>query len=206
MFRDDEDRVGFLAVVGEACGRFGLAVHGYCLMGNHYHLLTGTPRGNLARAVGWLQVTYTVRFNRRHRRCGHLFQDRFKAQLINADAYARHLSVRPPQPGAYRNRRKAVPSGGRRFFTLPLSSHRAYAGTATTGSHRLGCRWRGWASGTSGSGRTSRLAAAYRRDIASCFGGPIASPSPSFAAAWCWAGKSCGEGEGVVRGDAGGPA
>src|SRR5436853_4972155 len=74
VFRDDEDRGRFLAVLGEASGRFGAAVHGYCLMGNHYHLLLGTPRGNLSQAVGWAQVTYSVRFNRRHRRCGHLFQ------------------------------------------------------------------------------------------------------------------------------------
>ena len=60
-------------------------------MPNHYHLLTQTPRGNLSQAVGWLQATYAARFNRRHRRCGHLFQGRFKAHLVDADAYARPL-------------------------------------------------------------------------------------------------------------------
>ena len=60
-------------------------------MPNHYHLLVETPRGNLSRAVGWLQTTYTIRFNRRYRRSGHLFQGRFKAQLVEADAYAMEL-------------------------------------------------------------------------------------------------------------------
>jgi len=58
-------------------------------------LLVETPRGNLSRAIGWLQTTYTVRFNRRHRRSGHLFQGRFKAHLVEADSY---VSVTPSTP------------------------------------------------------------------------------------------------------------
>src|SRR5947209_3080274 len=76
VFRDERDRERFLEAAGEMAGRFGAAVFGYCLMPNHgstelaevYHLLLGTPRGNLSRAMQWLQGTYTARFNRRHRR------------------------------------------------------------------------------------------------------------------------------------------
>ena len=88
VFRDDQDRQRLLAALAEAVERFGLRVHAYCLMPNHYHLLLGTPRANLSRAMAWLQTTYTARFNRRHRRSGHLFQGRYKAQLVEADAYA----------------------------------------------------------------------------------------------------------------------
>ncbi len=80
VFRDDDDRRLFLRTLGEMVEQFGVRVTAYCLMPNHYHLVVGTPRGNLSRAMGWLQVTYTVRFSRRHRRSGHLFQGRFKAQ------------------------------------------------------------------------------------------------------------------------------
>jgi REP element-mobilizing transposase RayT len=69
--------------------RFGVAIHAYCLMLNH--LLLHTPRVNLSAAVGWFQTTYSVRFNRRHRRSGHLYQGRFKAHLVEADGYARQL-------------------------------------------------------------------------------------------------------------------
>src|ERR1039457_3861023 len=106
IYRDDEDRRRFLETVGEAATQFGLRVHAYCLMPNHYNVLVGTPRGNLSRAMGWLQATYTARFNARHRRRGHLFQGRFKAQVIDADEYGRwlveyvHLNpVRPRQRG-----------------------------------------------------------------------------------------------------------
>ncbi len=77
IFRSDKDRKLFLKTLGESVEIHGLIVHAYCLMPNHYHLLLETPFGEPSRAVGWLQTTYTVRFNRRHRRTGHLFQGRY---------------------------------------------------------------------------------------------------------------------------------
>ena len=53
-------------------------------MGNHFHLLAQTPQGNLTRWMHWLMVSYTVYFNRRHRRSGHLFQGRYKSFLVGS--------------------------------------------------------------------------------------------------------------------------
>ena len=62
------------------------------------------------RGSGWLQTTYSVRFNRRHRRSGHLFQGRFKAHLVEEDAYARELikymHLNPVRP---KDKRKPIP-------------------------------------------------------------------------------------------------
>ena len=91
IFRDDKDRGRFLETLAEVVPQFGLRLHAYCVMPNHYHLVLGTPRANLSRAMGWLQTTYTARFNARPRRSEHLFQGRFKAQLVEADEYARWL-------------------------------------------------------------------------------------------------------------------
>ena len=85
IYRDVTDRQLFIKTLSEAIETFDLRLHAYCLMANHYHLLLGTPRGNLSRALAWLQSTYTARFNARHRRRGHLFQGRYKAQLVEAD-------------------------------------------------------------------------------------------------------------------------
>ena len=74
IYRSDRDRQRFLETLAETVREHGLRLHGYCLMPNHYHLLVETPRGNLSRAIGWSQTTYTIRFNRRYRRSGHLFQ------------------------------------------------------------------------------------------------------------------------------------
>lgn len=86
VFRDDKDREMFLDTLEEACARTGWQAHAFCLMGNHYHLLIETPEANLVAGMKWLQGTYTQRFNIRHKLWGHLFQGRYKAIPVEADA------------------------------------------------------------------------------------------------------------------------
>jgi REP element-mobilizing transposase RayT len=168
----------FLETLGQACDRYGLVVHGYCLMPNHYHLLVQTPRGNLSQAIGWLQVTYSVRFNRRHGRGGHLFQGRFEAHLIGADDYARQLvryvHLNPVRP---RDRRKPVPADRLEFFeAYRWSSHRAYAGTTAEVPAWLCLEWLSYWLGSSPGRTTAAARRQYRRDIRGAFGEKIVSP------------------------------
>jgi REP element-mobilizing transposase RayT len=86
IFSDSEDRRRFLRTLGQACERTGWRVHSFVLMRNHYHLLLETPEPNLSRGMHWLQTTYTVRHNRRHNLRGHLFQGRYKAIPVEAEA------------------------------------------------------------------------------------------------------------------------
>jgi len=65
--------------------RFRVRVHAYVLMTNHYHLLLETPQANASRAMQWLNVSYSIWFNRKHRRCGPLFQGRFKSVLVDGE-------------------------------------------------------------------------------------------------------------------------
>jgi len=74
IFRDDGDRELFLKTLEQACERTGWRVHSYVLMGNHYHLLLETPAPNLSVGMQWLQSTYTIRHDGKHRLRGHLFQ------------------------------------------------------------------------------------------------------------------------------------
>src|SRR5947208_1198738 len=82
IFRDDRDRVRFLELLPIWQGRFRIRLHAYVLMPNHYHLLVQTPEANLSRAMQWLNVSYTVGFNRRHDRVGHVLQGRYKAVIV----------------------------------------------------------------------------------------------------------------------------
>jgi putative transposase len=91
IFRGETDRELFLQTVGEMLERFAVDLMAYVLMPNHFHLLLRTPAGNLSQSVGWLQTTYTIRSNRKNGRSGHLFQGRYKAQVVEADAYATSL-------------------------------------------------------------------------------------------------------------------
>lgn len=92
VYLDDGDRQLWLDTLGEACDRFGWIIHSYCLMTNHYHFLVETPNGNLSRGMRHLNGVYTQRFNRKHNLSGHLYQGRFKAILVQADAYLLELS------------------------------------------------------------------------------------------------------------------
>ena len=87
IFEDDENRKLLLETLGEVIGQFNWVCYAWCLMDNHYHLLIQTPDGNLSKGMRQLNGVYTQASNRRHKRVGHLLQGRFKAILVDGDAY-----------------------------------------------------------------------------------------------------------------------
>jgi putative transposase len=92
IFRDDQDRTLFLALLAEEVTRCRWILHDYSLMGNHYHLSIGTPECNLSKGMHRLLSRYAQRFNRRHGRRGHLFQERFKSVLVEEATHATVLT------------------------------------------------------------------------------------------------------------------
>ncbi len=92
IYEDDVDRLSFLQLLGQVVEEWNWICHAYCLMTNHYHLLIETPDGNLSKGMRHLNGVYTQASNRRHNRSGHLFQGRYKAILVNADAYLLELT------------------------------------------------------------------------------------------------------------------
>ena len=87
IFYDTRDYKKFLEILGKTTERFKIEIHAYVLMPNHYHLLLHTKNANLSKAIQWLSVSYTVWFNKKHNRIGHLFQGRFKSFIIENDKY-----------------------------------------------------------------------------------------------------------------------
>jgi REP element-mobilizing transposase RayT len=92
IFLNDDDRDDWLDVLGIVCTRFNWVVHAFCQMTNHYHLLVETVDGNLSGGMRQLNGLYTQRFNRRHNLVGHLFQGRYKAILVQKEAYLLELT------------------------------------------------------------------------------------------------------------------
>ena len=82
IFLDDVDRHDFIRTLAESCQKTGWQVHAFCLMRNHYHLVLETPNANLVSGMAWIQSTYTIRLNNRHRLTGHVLSGRYKAQLV----------------------------------------------------------------------------------------------------------------------------
>jgi len=106
VFRENRDNEMFLDTLEEACGRCGWRVHAFVLMGNHYHLLLETPYANLVDGMRWLQGTYTKRFNIRHKLCGHLFQSRYKALLVDPsenyfETVCGYIHLNPARAGCF---------------------------------------------------------------------------------------------------------
>ena len=92
IFKEKEHYLAFLETVEEASNRFQSIVHAYCLMGNHYHLLIETPLANLGRVMRHINGVYTQRYNRLKKTDGPLFRGRYKAILVDRDAYLLQLT------------------------------------------------------------------------------------------------------------------
>jgi REP-associated tyrosine transposase len=92
IYRDDSDRELFLEKLKVSLEIYGVAVHAYVLMGNHFHFLIQTPKANLSEFMRHFNIAYTVAYNRRHNRVGHLYQGRYKAILVEGDIYLLELS------------------------------------------------------------------------------------------------------------------
>jgi putative transposase len=87
VFFTEHDRRMYLGILVSQCRRYGLALHGYCLMSNHVHLVvTPDQVQSLARAVGRAHWIYAQKLNRRLSRSGHLWQGRFYSCPMD-DAY-----------------------------------------------------------------------------------------------------------------------
>ena len=103
VFLDDEDRLRFLATLKDYHDRYGIIVHEYVLMDNHYHLVMETPGGNLVKVMHGINGGYTGYFNRKYGRAGHLFQGRYKAILVDKESYlvelSRYVHLNPVRAG-----------------------------------------------------------------------------------------------------------
>lgn len=91
IFRDDKSYSAFLSLLGELPERYGVRLHGFALMPNHFHLLIQTPNANLSRAVSHVSSQYVKWLNDRHGWDGPLFRGRFRSRLVDDDVHWRHL-------------------------------------------------------------------------------------------------------------------
>jgi len=103
LFRDDRDRDDFLRRLGSLAESGTLTVYAWALLPNHVHLLVRTGTRPLARTMRSLLTGYAGAFNRRHRRAGHLFQNRYRSIVVEEEAYflelVRYLHLNPIRGG-----------------------------------------------------------------------------------------------------------
>jgi REP element-mobilizing transposase RayT len=99
IFAGDEDKAALRTLFSKLFTRYNFIFYAYCIMDNHYHLLLETPDGNLSRGMQSLNGTYAQVFNEKYERCGHLFQGRYKAYLVEKESYlltvSRYIVLNP---------------------------------------------------------------------------------------------------------------
>lgn len=92
IFFEETDFELFINILSDVCHSYHCSVHAYCLMSNHYHLLLETSNPNLSKIMRQLNGVFTQSMNRKHRHVGHLFQGRYKAILVDKEAYLLEVS------------------------------------------------------------------------------------------------------------------
>jgi len=130
LFQVDQDQERYLFYLAESLQRYDVRLYLFCLMRNHVHLVLETPRGNISQFMQRFHTAYTVWFNRRHQRSGHLFEGRFGASLVTEDEYilklSRYVHLNPVFVSAYaeKTRRERL----LHLRSYAWSSYPSYAG------------------------------------------------------------------------------
>ncbi len=103
IFQDKEDRTRFLEILDSVKKRSRCMIYGYCLMGNHVHLLIAEIIETVSQIMKRLGSAYVYWYNRKHDRVGHLFQGRFHSEPVHVDEYLltalRYIHQNPVKAG-----------------------------------------------------------------------------------------------------------
>jgi len=102
-FRSDADRQIFYDCLAAAMPRYGVQIHAWCLLSNHFHVLLFSERGRLSDAMRFLGSRFTQRINYRDGRDGPIFRGRFTSVAIESDAHlvraSRYIHRNPVEAG-----------------------------------------------------------------------------------------------------------
>ena len=128
VFRSSVDKQDFLSRLKFIQEKFNLLIFAWCIMNNHYHLFVQTGKVSLADCMRSLLTGYAVNYNRRHKRKGYLFQNRYKSIVVDADEYflslVRYIHLNPVKA-------RVVPLGGLKNY--PWGGHGEVVGVNNVG-------------------------------------------------------------------------
>jgi len=103
IFLDDSDYTRFMDLLTDVVEEFRMECWSYCVLPNHYHLAVRPTLPNLSNAIKALNSSYAQWWNKRHETVGHVFQGRFKDQIVDRDEYGlalcRYIALNPVRAG-----------------------------------------------------------------------------------------------------------
>ncbi len=103
IFLDEQDKSRFVEILNDKKKSVSFYLQAFCLMDNHVHLMISEGVDDIARVMKRITVSYVYYFNKKYKRIGHLFQDRFRSEVVEDDNYvlslARYIHQNPVKAG-----------------------------------------------------------------------------------------------------------
>lgn len=103
IFHDDEDNEKFLKILKWNKKKSGFSIYGWCILGNHVHLLFRQGKEDISITMKRIGVSYAWYYNRKYNTTGHLFQDRYRSENIDNNGYfitvVRYIHFNPVKAG-----------------------------------------------------------------------------------------------------------
>jgi len=93
LFKDDEDKKKYLSLIKKYKVLYNFKLYGYCLMDTHSHLMIDANGSDISIVMHGINFSYAMYFNRKYKREGHLFKDRFKSKIVANERYMKILSL-----------------------------------------------------------------------------------------------------------------
>lgn len=93
LFKDEDDKLKFIHYLKRYKIEFNFKIYAYCLMNNHVHLIVDANGADISKIMHGINQSYAQYFNRKYKRHGHLFQDRFKSKVVDNERYLKALSI-----------------------------------------------------------------------------------------------------------------
>ena len=93
LFRDAEDKKRYLLLVKKYKKLYKVKIYGYCLMDNHAHLLVDANGSDISKVMHGINFSYAMYFNKKYKRDGHLFKDRFRSKIVHNERYLKTVSL-----------------------------------------------------------------------------------------------------------------
>lgn len=126
LYRDDADKIKYLALLKKYQLKYGFALYSYCLMSNHGHLLIDTLGANISDIMHVVNFCYAQYYNRKYKRGGAVFRDRFYSKSVNTEKYFITLT------GYIHNNPKDIAGYEDNVAAYPFSSLKEYLNDTNT--------------------------------------------------------------------------
>lgn len=93
LFKEKEDKIKYFSLIKKSQLKYRFKVYAYCLMNNHGHLIIDPAGADISKIMHGINFSYARYFNKKYKRYGHVFQDRFKSKVVDTDRYMITLSA-----------------------------------------------------------------------------------------------------------------